>query len=326
MSEPTNRFTPPLPDLVETIKEARRHASAFRGAPKRTKQLQQLYNLLDHLHFLVAADPDGRRPLPDGRSPMSLSELILTKLASPDFSMQKVRDRIAAGRPKMDDAERTAHEQRHYAVVATHYDYWTDPKWLADMGMDAATIDMLKTVNDPKDRTKLLVELIRRDADLLDQEPWKRPDGLERLHELKWYEAVALNEKLSQSLGQMSIPSTVRKRVPPASAKLKSEERITARRPGRIKRATAPLERLYKALFENVALISEQAFTYYGAKAEFDRLPGMAQSKEGVITLTACIVAARKVSRGLAVYDQDPELFRAVHRHLRDCVSTGKFK
>lgn len=326
MSDPTASFNPPFPDLVETIKEARRHASAFRSAPKRREQLQQLYTLLSHMFFLIVPDPDGEKPLPDGRSPMSLSDLILTKLASPDFSMDKVRDRIAAGRPSMGDAEKAGHLQRHLDVVSTYYDYWTDPKWLAQIGMDAGTIDMLKSGNSPLERTKLLIELVRRDIDLLEQEPWKRPDRVERLHELKWYEARALDDEMRLSLPNLVIPSTVRKNLPPASAKLESEKRIAKRRPERLQRATKPIKLLYKALLENPASITEHAFAYYGATAEFDRIDDAAKSKDRAIMLTACIVAARKVSRGRAVYQQDAEVFRAVLRFVRDGVATGKFK
>lgn len=326
MSDTATSFDPPFPDLVETIKEARRHASAFRSAQKRREQLQQLYTLLDHMFFLIVPDPDGEKPLPDGRSPMSLSDLLLTKLASPDFSMDKVRDRIAAGRPSMDDTEKAGHVQRHLDLVSTHYDHWTDPKWLAQMGMDAGTIDMLKTGNSPLERTKLLVELVRRDIDLLEQEPWKRPDGVERLHELKWYEARALGDELRVSLPNLVIPSTVRKNLPPASAKLESEKRMAKRRPERVQRAGKPIKLLYKALLQTPASINEHAFAYYGAQAEFDRIEDKASPKDRAIMLTACIVAASKVSKGRAVYQQDAEVFRAVLRLVRDGVATGKFK
>lgn len=327
MSEPTNDFNPPFPDLVETIKEARRHASAFQKAPLRREQLQQLYRLRDHLHFLIVSDPDGKKPLPDGRSPLPLNDLIMTKLASPDFSMQKVRHRIAAGRPEMDEAERAGHEQRHYDTIAEYYDDWTSPKKLKEMGLDAATIDMLKTGNSPLQRAKLLAELVEREIVLLDQKPWKRPDGLERLDELELDEARALDEELRVSLPNLSIPSTVSSSIPPATARLESEKRIAERRPQRIKRATDPIEKLYKALMDEGASISRQAFSYYGAAEEFDRLPGTGQSKEGVITLTACIIAARKTSKGrIAAYEQDAEIFRAVLRHIRECVATGQFK
>lgn len=327
MSEPKNDLKPPFPDLVDIIKEARRHAKAFQKAPLRRDQLQQLYNLLDHLFFLIVADPDGRKPLPDGRSPMSLSDLILTKLASPDFSMQKVRDRIAAGRPKMTPAEQAGHEQRHLDVIKAHYDCWTDPRWLAEKGMDAATIDMLKTGNSPIQRTELLVELVKNDIKLLEQEPWERPDGLERLHELEWYEARALDDELRISLPNLSIPSTVRRDIPPATAKLTSEKRIAERRPQRIKRATDPIKELYKALLEETKSCKRQSFAYYGAAAEFDELEVTAKTEDVVVALTACIVAARKTGKGrIAAYEQDAEIFRAVLRHIRECVATGQFK
>ncbi|MFD1253158.1 hypothetical protein DEVEQU_01016 [Devosia equisanguinis] len=327
MSDPKTDPKPPFFDLVDTIKEARRHAKAFQKAALRREQLQQLYTLLDHLRFLIVSDPEGKKPLPDGRSPMSLSDLILTKLASPDFSMQKVRDRIAAGRPKMGDAERAGHEQRHLDVVKAHYDYWTDPKWLAEMGMDAATIDMLKTGNSPIQRTKLLVELVKNDIKLLEQEPWQRPDGLERLHELKWYEARALDDELRISLPNLSIPSTVRRNIPPATAKLNSEKRIAERLPQRVERATDPVRELHNALLEEGASNKRQSFAYYGAAAEFDGLEVNAKIEDVVITLTACIVAARKTGKGrIASYEQDAEIFRAVLRHIRECVATGQFK
>lgn len=327
MSGPTNDFKPPFPDLVDTIKEARRHAKAFQKAPLRREQLQQLYTLLEHLFFLVVSDPDGKKPLPDGRSPMSLSDLILTKLTSPDFSMTKVRDRIAAGRPKMGDAERAGHVQRHLDVVKAHYDYWTDPKWLAEKGMDAATIDMLNTGNNPIQRTKLLVELVKNDIKLLEQEPWERPDGLERLDELGLDKARALDDELRVSLPNLSIPSTVRRNIPPATAKLKSETRIAERRPQRIKRATDPIKELYKALLVEPASSKRQSFAYYGAAAEFDGLKNTAKTQDLVVALTACIIAARKTGKGrIAAYEQDAEIFRAVLRHVRDCVATGQFK
>lgn len=327
MSEPKNDPKPPFPDLVDTIKEARRHAKAFQKAPLRREQLQQLYTLLDHLFFLIVADPNEKAPLLDGRSPMSLSDLILTKLAGPDFSMTKVRDRIAAGRPEMTAAERASHEQRHLDVVRAHYDYWTDPKWLAEKGMDAATIDMLKTGNSPSQRTALLVELVKHDIKLLEQEPWERPDGLDRLHELKWHEARALDDELRISLPNPSIPSTVRSNIPPATAKLKSEKRIADRRPQRIKRATDPIKKLYNALLAEAATHKRQSFAYYGAAAEFDRLEVNAKIEDVVATLTACIVAARKTGKGrIAAYEQDADIYRAVLGHIRKCVATGQFK
>lgn len=79
------------------------------------------------------------------------------------------------------------------------------------------------------------------------------------------------------------------------------------------------------SLLKEVAAINKQAFNYYGAADEYDRLRGPTQSQEGVIVLTACIVAAHKVGKGTTVYEQDPEIFREVRRIIREGVSAGKF-
>jgi len=52
MSDPKTAPKPPFSDLVDTIKEARRHAKALQKAPLRREQIQQLYTLLNHLRFL----------------------------------------------------------------------------------------------------------------------------------------------------------------------------------------------------------------------------------------------------------------------------------
>jgi len=317
MSEPTNDFNPPFPDLVEAIKEARRHASAFQKAPLRREQLRQLYMLADKLRFLMASDPNGKKPLPDGRSPIPMDDLLVTKLAGPDFDPLRPRFDDATG-PEHHDDERAANLQRHNETIKAHYDLWTDPRKLKELGLDAATIDMLRTKNNATERTKLLFDLVEREIDLLEPDPLELPNGLQWEEGLMWANVLELNEKLAKSAGRTPIPSTVSNSIPPATAKLESEKRIAERRPQRITRATKPIKKLYEALQGEAASISRQSFSYYGAAAEFDRLAGSAQSQDGVMALTACIVAARKVNRGRAVYEQDQEIFRAVLQHIRD--------
>lgn len=325
MSEHMNDFDPPFPDLVDEIKEARRHASAFQKAPLRRQQLQQLYRLADRLRFLLASDPDGRKPLPDGKSPMPMDDLLLTILAAPGYDPLRPRIDSKTGN-KVKAHEHATNVQRHHDTIKDHYDLWTNSRKLKELGLHAAIIDMLKTSNNRTQRTELLYDLIQREIDLLEPDPLELPNGLQWEKGLMLAHVLELNEKLATSAGRTPIPSTVSKSIPPASAKLESETRIAKRRPRRITLATWAIKRLYEDLLQQSTSINKRAFTYYGARVAFDRLGGMEQSKEGAITLTACIVAARKVSKGRAVYEQDLEVFRAVHRHIRDCVSNGKFK
>lgn len=305
MSDPQNSERP-FPLLDETIKKARRHRSAFRKARPRREQLEQLYSLVDKLHFLVAPDPDGEKPLPDGRTPLPLDDLLMTNLAYRSFQ-------------DLNGGTRAVNVQRQYDAIKAHYDLWTDPRKLKEMGVHEAIIDMLKLVPDPKDRSKLLVELLQRDIYLLDQQPLERPDGPNR--NWTWHEAQALGEQLHLLRRQMSIPSKVRSDLPSASSKLESEKRIEARRPIRIHSSTKSFQELYEALLVKRRAIKFETFDYYGAGTEFPKLRRQEQTPLGVLTLTACIVAARKIAAGRTVYEMDAEIFRAVYWHLRDSLT-----
>lgn len=302
MSEHKNSERP-FPLLDETIKKARRHRSAFRKAPPRREQLEQLYSLVDKLHFLVAPDPDGEKPLPDGRTRLPLGDLLMTNLAYRRFQ-------------DLNGGTRAANVQRQYDAIKAHYDLWTDPRQLKEMGVHEGIIDMLNLVPNPRDRSKLLVDLLQRDIDLLDQEPLARPGGPRR--DWTWHEAQALGEQLHEWRRQMSIPSKVRSDLPPASSKLESEKRISERGPIRRHSSTKSLQELYEALFAERRAIKFETFDYYGAGTEFLRLRRQEQTPLGVLTLTACIMAARKIAAGRTVYEMDAEIFRAVYWHLRD--------
>ena len=324
MSEPKNDLNPPFSDLAGTIKEARRHRSVFQKAPLRSERLQQLYDLADELRSLMASNPVGEKPLPDGRSPMSKGDLLATILAGRDFDLLRPRLDEDTG-SEVEDAEREANVRRHKETIKAQYDLWTSPKRLKELGFDASTIDMLNTENDAEQRAEMLHDLIEREIDLLEPPQWKLPKGLQHEDGLMWANVLDLNDKISAAYRKLPNLSTVRKDLAPNTKRLEGEQRIIDRRDGRIERANVAVKSLYKSLLKEVASINEQAFTYYGAKAEFDKLRGPAQSQEGVIVLTACIIAARKVGKGTTVYEQDLEIFREVRRAIRKGVSAGKF-
>lgn len=316
MPNPEEDTGPPFADLIGVIKEARRHRSAFQKLPLRRERLRQLYTLLDHLFFLIAPDPDEEKPLPDGRSHMPVDDLLLTKLAGPDFDLLRSRFQHPT-EPENDGDGRIDNIERQNATIQAFYDLWTSPKRLKAMGFDASTIDMLNTKNTPNQRAETLHDLINREIDLLDPYPWKLANGLQHDDGLMWANVLDLNDRISTAYSKLPNLSSVRNDIAPNTKKMESEQRIIDRSAVRIDRATGAAQSLYRSLLKEVASINRGAFAYYGAANEFDQLRGPAQSQEGAIVLTACIVAARKKRGGRLEYEQDPDLFRTVLRHVR---------
>jgi hypothetical protein len=309
---------PPFTDLMGVIKEARRHRNAFQKLPLRKERLRQLYWLRDQLHFLTVSNPEGTKPMADGRSPIPLDDLLLTKAAGPDFDPLRPRN-FHPTKSHHDDDERTANIERQYAIIRTHYDLWTNTQELKEIGFDASMIDMLNTENNPNQRSKLLFELIKREIDLLEPDPWILPEGLQYDKGLIWANVIELNEKISAAENTRPFLSAVRHDLAPNTEKLDSEKRIIDRSVTRLKLATGAANSLYMSLRKEI-VINRQAFDYYGAGHEFDQLRVPATSQEGVIVLTACIVAARKKRGGRLTYEQDSDLCRAVLRHVRKVI------